>query len=225
MADLLMFAFPTLISSASPCPLCFPHNLRPFGPLGMWLTSASLSSHPLLTLHPAHLPPYGPYSLTHSFYRSLHVLLLLSRTCFQAVCLTALFSSFRSYFFNLKKFFCLPHGIWRSQGRDQNSAAVATYTKAVVTRDPLTNCAGPGVEPVSWHCRDTANPIVPQWEIPVLSSNVPLSATPYTEISPSIMSHPMVLCLPSCFLSGICSIFVSCIYNRAWHQVVTQYVC
>jgi len=32
-------------------------------------------------------------------------------------------------------------------------------------QDPLTNCARPGVEFVSWCCRDTANPVVPQWEL------------------------------------------------------------
>ena len=26
--------------------------------------------------------------------------------------------------------------------------------------DHLTHCAGPGIEPVSWHCKDGANPIV-----------------------------------------------------------------
>ena len=29
---------------------------------------------------------------------------------------------------------------------------------------PLTHCAGPGVKPMPWHCRDTANPIASQWE-------------------------------------------------------------
>ena len=28
--------------------------------------------------------------------------------------------------------------------------------------DPLTHCPGPGIEPVSWCCRETAYPIVPQ---------------------------------------------------------------
>lgn len=30
----------------------------------------------------------------------------------------------------------------------------------------LTHCAGPGIEPVSQHSRDVADPIVPQWELP-----------------------------------------------------------
>ena len=38
-------------------------------------------------------------------------------------------------------------------------------TTAAVMPDPLTHCVGLGMEPVSWCCRDTANPIVPQWEL------------------------------------------------------------
>ena len=29
----------------------------------------------------------------------------------------------------------------------------------------LTHCAGLGIEPASWHCRDAANPIVPRWKL------------------------------------------------------------
>ena len=29
----------------------------------------------------------------------------------------------------------------------------------------LTYCAGPGMEPASWHCRDTTDPVVPQQEL------------------------------------------------------------
>ena len=31
--------------------------------------------------------------------------------------------------------------------------------------DPLTHCAGPGIEPASWHYRDAADPIESQWEL------------------------------------------------------------
>ena len=54
-----------------------------------------------------------------------------------------------------------PHGIWNSQARDQIWAAVVIYAAAVATPDPLTHCARPGIEPVSWCCKDTANPIAP----------------------------------------------------------------
>ena len=33
------------------------------------------------------------------------------------------------------------------------------------TLDPLTNCTELGIEPVSWCCRDAADPIVPQQEL------------------------------------------------------------
>ena len=50
-----------------------------------------------------------------------------------------------------------PHGTWSSQARDQIWAAVATYTAAAAMPYPLTHCAGLGIEPVSWCCR---NPLV-----------------------------------------------------------------
>ena len=49
-------------------------------------------------------------------------------------------------------------GIWGSQARYQIQATVATYATAITTPDPLTH----------WRCRDAANPIVPQWELPIL---------------------------------------------------------
>ena len=78
----------------------------------------------------------------------------------------------RSFLFGFL-FFWLPCGIWRSQARDQIWAAVATYATAEVTPDPLTHCARPGIEPVSWCYRDAADPIVPQrelWSLKVVSS-------------------------------------------------------
>jgi len=35
---------------------------------------------------------------------------------------------------------------------------------SVVIQDPLTNCAGPGIQPASWHCRDAAHPVAVQQE-------------------------------------------------------------
>ena len=72
-------------------------------------------------------------------------------------------------------------------------------------------------------------------EVPCLSSNVPLSATPisiaYTEISSSLMSHSrLLICLPPCFLSvspiraGTCSVFITSTCNRVRHEVVAQCV-
>ena len=62
-------------------------------------------------------------------------------------------------------FFLATPGIWSYWARDQIRATVVTYTAAVATPNPLTPCAGPGIEPVSWRCRDAANPVVPQREL------------------------------------------------------------
>ena len=63
------------------------------------------------------------------------------------------------YFF---LFFWPPPGIWNSQARDKIPATPMTYTAAVATLGPLTQCAGLGTEPVSWHCKDAADPGAPQ---------------------------------------------------------------
>ena len=42
-----------------------------------------------------------------------------------------------------------PHSTWSSQARDQIRATVVTHTMAAVMPDPLTHCAGRGIEPVS----------------------------------------------------------------------------
>ena len=54
--------------------------------------------------------------------------------------------------------------LWSSGARDQIPATVAAVP------DPLIHCARSGIEPVSWHCRDAADPIVAQWELPSLVS-------------------------------------------------------
>ena len=56
----------------------------------------------------------------------------------------------------------LPRGIWSSQARDQTRAAAVTQAAAVAAPDPLTHCAGLGIKPASWCCRDAADPIAPQ---------------------------------------------------------------
>ena len=47
-------------------------------------------------------------------------------------------------------------------GLSHSCSAAVAYA---VTQDPLTHCAGPGIEPVSWHCRDATNHIAPQREL------------------------------------------------------------
>ena len=53
--------------------------------------------------------------------------------------------------------------IWSPQARDQIRAAAANDAATVAMPDPLTHCAGPGIEATS--CTDTSNPIVPQWQL------------------------------------------------------------
>ena len=47
------------------------------------------------------------------------------------------------------------------------SELVGTFPAGVVTPDPLTHCAGLGMELVSWCCRDT-HPVVAQQELPAI---------------------------------------------------------
>ena len=61
-----------------------------------------------------------------------------------------------------------PCSIWSAQARDQIQGAIATYTAAAVTSDPLTQCAGPEIKPASWHYRDPTDPIVPQQEFQII---------------------------------------------------------
>lgn len=60
--------------------------------------------------------------------------------------------------------FWLPLGIGSSWARDRIRATVVTYTEALAMPDPLSHCAGLGIESASWCCRDAANSIGPQGE-------------------------------------------------------------
>ena len=62
-------------------------------------------------------------------------------------------------------FFWLSHGIWSSQAKNQIQAAVVTYATAATMPGALTQSVGPGMELVSWHYRNTTNPVAPQWEL------------------------------------------------------------
>ena len=63
-------------------------------------------------------------------------------------------------------FFLATQGIESSQARDQIQATVATYPEDAATPELLPHCTQLGIESVSWHCRDTTNPVVPQQELP-----------------------------------------------------------
>ena len=55
--------------------------------------------------------------------------------------------------------------VWSSQTRDQIQAAIVTCVAAATTPDPLTHCARSGIEPTSWRCRDTTDPVAPQRDL------------------------------------------------------------
>ena len=52
------------------------------------------------------------------------------------------------------------HVEFPSQGSDLSHNY--SYATAAAMPDPLTHCAGLGIEPVFWRCRDTTNPVLPR---------------------------------------------------------------
>ena len=58
-----------------------------------------------------------------------------------------------------------------SWANDWTLATAVTYAAAAAMPDPLTHCSGLGMEPVSWRCRDAANPVAPQQELLILFSS------------------------------------------------------
>lgn len=56
--------------------------------------------------------------------------------------------------------FGLPHTIWSSWARNQIRAIAASSNSR-----SLTHCILPGIEPASWCCSNSANPLAPQWEL------------------------------------------------------------
>ena len=57
-----------------------------------------------------------------------------------------------------------PYGVAGPGDQLDPRATVAACAMAVAMPDPLTYCVRLGIKPASWHCRDTANPVVPQEE-------------------------------------------------------------
>ena len=75
------------------------------------------------------------------------------------------FTAILFYFIILFFSFLAACGLWSSWTRDQIGDAFTTYTITLATLDPLTHCTSPGIEPVSWRCRDATNPFAPQKEL------------------------------------------------------------
>ena len=61
--------------------------------------------------------------------------------------------------------------LWRhmsSQARGQIWIIFVTYATAMAKPDPLTHCAGLGIEPASWCCRDATDPVTALGEFLIL---------------------------------------------------------
>ena len=51
------------------------------------------------------------------------------------------------------------------QGSDPSHCCNPCYSSCGKQLDPLTHCVRPGIKPVSWSCRDTANLVASQWDL------------------------------------------------------------
>ena len=60
---------------------------------------------------------------------------------------------------NCLSFLAASQHIQSSQARDPIQEAVTAYDTAAAILDSLTHCAGPGLIPAFWHCRDATDPI------------------------------------------------------------------
>ena len=75
------------------------------------------------------------------------------------------------FFFPLSPFLAAPwHMEFPGQGSDPSHKSV-TYTRPEAMLDPLIHCAGLGIKPISWHCRDATDPVAPQRELLEPNSN------------------------------------------------------
>ena len=118
-----------------------------------WLWTEShwvLSQH---SCHRAQQPQVLPYIYLHTFFDPrFHYLV--------SKCHSAFIPTPYSFFLFL---FWPPHGMWRSQARDQIWATVATYNAAAA--GSFIHCARPGIEPASQRSGDTTCSVAPQWEL------------------------------------------------------------
>ena len=95
-------------------------------------------------------------------------------------------------------FFWPPCGIGRSQVRESDLShrcdLCCSLSRAGSLNPPP--CAGPGIEPASWGCRDTPSVLVPQWELPLGLLLLLLFSD--CRHSPGSLKTNSVRCLTSC---------------------------
>ena len=72
---------------------------------------------------------------------------------------------FLFHFFFLFSFFLAT--LWPTEfpGQGSDLSCNCDLGRSCGNTRPLTHCTGPGIKPVSQCCRDTADPLVPQWEL------------------------------------------------------------
>ena len=80
------------------------------------------------------------------------------------------------YFIFFYFYFLPPYDIWSSRAGDQIQATFVTCIAAGLTSDLLIHCAGPGIKPASWCCRDASDPIMPEqvFKLPKITTGVVL---------------------------------------------------
>ena len=105
---------------------------------------------------PLFLFPQRPYHFT---FLSVMDIVLISPHPHQHFLFSVFFLSF---FF---VFMAAPIAYGSFWAWDWVLAAAVTYTAAVAMLDPLTHCTWPEIEPVSWRCRDIADPVALQQEL------------------------------------------------------------
>ena len=89
----------------------------------------------------------------------------------------------RAFFFFFFFFLAAPtHMEFPGQGSDPSHSL--NLSLSCGTAGSLTHCAGPGIEPVSQHSQDTANPVVPQWELLELYRPVVIESVSFVDPIP-----------------------------------------
>lgn len=59
----------------------------------------------------------------------------------------------------------LPHCMWKFPGQGSDLSLSFNLCYSCSKASSLTHCAGLGLKPTFWHCRDTADPAEPQQEL------------------------------------------------------------